>query len=100
MIYVTVPGNEPVKLTFHVTDGADIYEASESVTYETDAVLGTPKSPLTVNLDNATGIKSISDLTSESMYDISGRKVADSRKENRQLSRGVYIVNGQKVVVK
>ena len=83
-----------------MTNGADIYESSESQTYETDAVLGTPKAPFIINLDNATGIWSISDSTSESIYDISGRKVADSRRENRQLLRGVYIVNGQKVVVK
>ena len=100
MVYVTVPGNEPVKLTFRVTNGADIYESCESQTYETDAVIGTPKAPLIINLDSATGIRSISNSTSECTYDLSGRKVADSRKENRQLSRGVYIVNGQKIVVK
>ena len=100
MVYVTVPGNEPVKLTFQVTNGTDIYESCESQIYESDAVLGTPKAPFIINLDNATGIWSISNSASESMYDISGRKVADSRKESRQMSRGVYIVNGQKVVVK
>ncbi len=100
MIYVTVPGDEPVKLTFRVADGVDIYDAIESATYETDAVLGTPKAPLMINLDNATGIKSISDSMTESMYDVGGRKVANSRVANRTLSRGVYIVNGQKVVVK
>ena len=100
LVYVTVPGDEPVKLTFRVTDGIDIYEASESLTYETDAVFGSPKSPLMINLDNATGIRSISDTTTESMYDVGGRKVANSRVANRTLSRGVYIVNGQKVVVK
>ena len=100
MVYVTVPGNESVKLNFRVTNGADIYESGESQTYEKDAILGTPKAPLVINLDEATGIWSISNSAGESMYDISGRKVADSRRENRQLPRGVYIVNGQKVVVK
>ena len=83
-----------------MTNGADIYESCESQTYETDAVIGTPKAPFIINLDSATGIRSISNSTSECTYDLSGRKVADSRKENRQLSRGVYIVNGQKIVVK
>lgn len=100
LIYITVPGDEPMKLFFHVTDGVDIYDAVENVTYETDAVLGTPKAPLMINLDNATSIRSISDSAIGSMYDISGRKVSESRRDNHQLSRGVYIHNGQKVVIK
>ena len=32
------------------------------------------------------------------VYDLSGRKLSNSKSSNRQISKGVYIVNGQKVI--
>ena len=101
MIYVTVPGEKAVKLTFLVSDGEDTYEASESVTYETDAVCGTPKSPFIINLDKATSIASINAFSDkESVYDLSGRKIVIRKSEGEKLRKGIYIVNGRKVVLK
>jgi len=51
----------------------------------------------------ATGIKAIDNFTisqSDNCYDLSGRKVVNSKYVNGQLQRGVYIVNGKKKVIK
>ena len=54
-----------------------------------------------------TGIKEIYDLpiydlqfNSSSCYDLSGRKIVNSKSVNGKLQKGVYIVNGKKRVVK
>ena len=101
MIYVTVPGNEPTQLSFViVTDGKTI-EAAETITYENDAVCGTPRSPFIIDLGNATAIHSIGYLTnsSDNCYDLQGRRVNSQmvNSSNRQM-KGVYIINGQKSV--
>ena len=53
-----------------------------------------------ISLSSATGIESLTPDSSEkgdtNIYDLSGRKVSDSS----ALQKGVYIVNGKKVVVK
>ena len=46
---------------------------------------------------NTTGISAVSGEKSADVYDLSGRKVGTDR---RQLSKGVYIINNKKVVVK
>ena len=46
---------------------------------------------------NTTGISSISYNDSKEVYDLSGRKVGTS---TSRLPKGIYIVNGRKVVVK
>ena len=54
-----------------------------------------------------TGIKEIYDLpiydlqfNSSSCYDLSGRKIVNSKSVNGKLQKGVYIVNGKKTVIK
>ena len=49
--------------------------------------------------DDATGIQSTVTVTNGAVYDLNGLKVADEFNPKR-LPKGVYIVNGQKVVVK
>jgi len=51
--------------------------------------------------DEASGIKAIDNLTispSDNCYDLSGRKIAKS--SNGQMAKGLYIVNGKKVIIK
>lgn len=45
--------------------------------------------------DETTSINSVNEDGNESVYDLQGRRV-----DNRQLSKGVYIVNGKKVLMK
>ena len=100
MVYMTVPGNKATKLTFRVVDGSDMYIASETVDYETDAVVGKPRSPFIIDLGGATDIRNISyEMGDDSVYDLQGRKVRLDD-QSRKLRKGVYIVNGQKKVIK
>jgi len=52
----------------------------------------------------STGIKEVSTPTakrpSEAVYDLQGRKVADRLVKDTQLPKGIYVVDGRKVVVK
>ena len=106
MIYITIPGDEPCELTFSAAiNGQWSMVNNQSITYETDAVIGTPKAPFIIDLANATGIKSICDLQidnsrfdTDAVYDLQGRKIVNRESVNRKLRKGVYIMNGQKKV--
>ena len=104
MIYVTVPGNEPTQLHFIiVTDGQWLMVNGQSITYETDAVCGTPRAPFVIDLGNATAIDGVQLSTVNSqlstVYDLQGRRVNSQmmQSSNRQ-TKGVYIMDGQKIV--
>ena len=101
MIYVTVPGNEPTQLHFVIATDGQTMQAAETVTYETDAVCGTPSTPFVIDLGNATAIDELSTLNSQlsTVYDLQGRRVNSQmvKSSNRQM-KGVYIINGQKRV--
>ena len=106
MVYITIPGDEPCELTFRVYGGdckspsTDILEAGTSINYETDAVIGSPRAPFVIDLAQATGIAQVAaDGFPSTVYDLQGRKVAMDD-NSRRLSKGVYIVNGQKKTVK
>ena len=98
MVYVTVPGNETTQLNIRISDGLHIMTSATTLTYVSDAVVGSPKSPLVIDLSQTTGIMGVTGQNPESIYDISGRKINDTQKSN--LRRGVYIVNGQKKLIK
>ena len=98
MVYLTIPGDDDAKLTFKVSIGEEIFESPKTVNYEVDGIFGTPDNPIIINLDNATLINSIGNSQgedSQSVYDLSGRKLSNSK-----LRRGVYIIDGQKKSVK
>ena len=105
MVIITVPGDAATQLTFRVADGSDVYYAGESVSYKTDDVIGTPRTPFVIELGNATGIGALPmdngqwtmDHEAGAVYDLQGRKVKVGEKDNR-LRKGVYIVNGKKQV--
>ncbi|MBQ3630981.1 MAG: hypothetical protein II949_07050 [Prevotella sp.] len=100
MIYVTVPGNEQTLLHFIIATDGKTMEAAETVTYENDAVCGTPRSPFVIDLGNATAISHLT-LGAErsTIFDLQGRRVNSQivKSSNRQM-KGVYIINGQKMV--
>jgi hypothetical protein len=99
--YLTIPGDEPCELTFKVAVAGEVVVAPLTLTYETDAIYGTPKHPVVMNLGDANGIREmLNDNSSESIYDISGRKIVNRKSSNRKLQNGVYIINGQKQIVK
>ena len=98
LAYMTIPGDAATKLTFRVAEDEDVLNAKESVNYETDAVIGTPRTPFHIELGTATRIDGVNaDGNNSDIYDLQGRKVkVDDR--TRKLRKGVYIVNGQKQV--
>ena len=59
---------------------------------------------LNIFIDKATGIMELADdeKTNGACYDLSGRRIANSSANIRKssLPKGIYIVNGRKVVVK
>ena len=76
-------------------------DAPLTLTYETDAIYGTPKHPVVMSLGDVNGIREIlNDNGMQSIYDLSGRKIVNGKSSNRQLQKGVYIINGQKKTVK
>lgn len=97
--FLTIPGDDPATLTFQVAFGNEVVTADETFAFETDAVYGSPKHPVVINLSNVQGIMSI-DLGQwavDNAYDLQGRKV-QFNDQGRKLRKGVYIVNGQKKV--
>ena len=96
--YLTIPGDDAATLTFKAVIDAQIVEFSETLTYETDAVYGSPKNPVVFKVGGTeTGISEISGADdNESVYDLQGRKIENvSGFEN-----GILIINGQKRAVK
>ena len=84
---IRIDGNNAV-LTF--TDGTTMTADMRFVT-------------LTMNYDEATGISltPAPSLKGEgSVYDLQGRQIVNGKLSNGQLPKGVYIVNGKKVVIK
>jgi hypothetical protein len=101
MVYITIPGDEPCELTFRVADGNSEFVISNSeLRYETDAVIGTPSAPFVIDLGQATGIAEMENgrLKIENVYDLQGRKIVNRKFVNSKFNKGVYIVNGQKIV--
>ncbi len=102
LVITTIPGDKPCELSFRVSDGnsSETYMASVTVTYENDAVIGTPKAPFIIDLGEATGIVQLVATESQQtgqVFDMQGRKV-ELNDQGRKLRKGVYIVNGQKTV--
>jgi hypothetical protein len=98
LAYMTIPGDAATKLTFRVAEDEYVLNAKESVNYETDAVVGTPRAPFHIELGTATRIDGVNaDGNNSDIYDLQGRKVKVDD-QTHKLRKGVYIVNGQKQV--
>ncbi len=98
--FLTIPGDEPCELTFKVAVDGEVVVAPLTLTYETDAIFGTPKHPVVMNLGDADGIREMLYVNGvESIYDLGGRKI-QLDDQTRKLQKGTYIINGQKKTVK
>jgi hypothetical protein len=98
MVYLTIPGDAPCTLTFRVAlDGSAVEPSSQELSYETDAVIGTPSAPFIIDLGGSvTGIDDRQWNTEDvrgTIYDLQGRRLDSSK-----LRKGVYIIDGQKKV--
>ena len=106
VVTLTAQAEDFTYLTFETTDGAKASVAVEGLTLsisETTLTVGTQSFTLT-NLskmyfsttdESTTGIESISIETLDEatdIYDLSGKKIVNSKSSNSKLPRGVYIV--------
>jgi hypothetical protein len=75
----------------------EILTIDRNLTYTSDSNIGTPWEPYVIDIKNATSIEGIlyGGLANDKSFDLQGRRLLGTPKE-----KGVYIVNGRKVVVK
>ena len=101
--YVTVYGDQPVDISFMVKNGTtgETFLANEHLTF-CDDVVGSRQSPFSINIGETTGILEIENekmRIDNYVYDLQGRRVNSQFPNlNSQSRKGVYIVNGRKVV--
>ena len=101
--YITIPGDEACQLTFMVAVDGKVYSTKQTADYAVDAVCGSYSQPFVINLGDATGIEEIENGTlkiGNAVYDLQGRKVVADKAANCKMSKGVYIVDGKKKVMK
>jgi hypothetical protein len=80
-----------------------VYSTKQTADYAVDAVCGSYSQPFVINLGDATGIEEIENGTlkiGNAVYDLQGRKVVADKAANCKMSKGVYIVDGKKKVMK
>ncbi len=98
--FLTIPGDDEATLTFKVAIGDQVVDTNTTINFEVDGVYGSPKHPIVIDLSELTGIREIfGDSSNASVYDLQGRKIRLDDNSQR-LSKGVYIINGQKITVK
>jgi hypothetical protein len=100
--FMTIPGDDECLLTFQVAVDGKVYTTKQTVDYAVDAECGSFNSPFIIDLGDASGIYEIENGLNgvPSIYDLQGRKVLTDKAENRNLHKGVYVVNGKKKVMK
>lgn len=102
--YLTIYGDEATIITFVVENqnNGSAYMVKENVTFG-QQVLGSRKSPFTVTVTGTTGVDNVNDASRKMrIYSIEGVLInSEATTESlRRLSPGVYIVDGQKFMVK
>lgn len=102
--YITVYGDEPIGISFVIenTNNGNTYIASESLNF-CQEVIGSRKSPFILTLSGPTGINSINGEEHKlKIYTPDGRLISmDATPETlKTLKHGLYIINGQKYIVK
>lgn len=102
--YLTVYGDEPVDISLIVEDKntGETFVANEKLPFRND-VMGCRKSPYKITMGQTTNIESFDhEKRNVKIYSLSGVLLfEDATPETiKKLSRGVYIIDGQKYIVK
>lgn len=102
--YLTIYGDNATDITFVVenTMNGDTYFAKETVTFRSD-VLGSRKAPFNITISETTAINDITESSRKmKIYSIEGILInSEATAESlKKLSRGIYIIDGQKFMVK
>lgn len=102
--YITIYGDNATDLTFVVEDitNGNTFLAKENATFIPD-VLGSRKAPFTITVSETTAINNVIDSSHKmKIYSIEGVLIdAEATAESlKKLSRGIYIIDGHKFMVK
>lgn len=102
--YITIYGDDAANITFVVenTANGDTYMAEENIIFKQE-VVGSRKAPFTLTLSNPTKIQGVNDSSRKmQIYSVEGVLInSEATAETlKKLSRGIYIINGQKFRVK
>lgn len=102
--YLTVYGDEATTITFVVEDvnSGNTYMAKEGFTFRQE-VIGNRQSPYVITITTPTSVQDIEESTHRmTIYSIEGILISSDATIDtlKQLSRGIYIVDGQKFLVK
>lgn len=102
--YLTIYGDNATDITFVVenTMNGDTYFAKETVTFRSD-VLGSRKAPFNITISGTTAINDITESSRKmKIYSIEGILINSkaTTESLKKLSRGIYIIDGQKFMVK
>lgn len=102
--YLTVYGDEPVNISLIVKDQEteEVFIANEILSFHSD-IIGNRQDPYKINIGQTTDIETFNKKDHEKdVYSLSGillQKHA-TEKDIKRLSPGVYIIDGQKYIVK
>lgn len=96
LVYIVLHGDEVDELTFCVLTGEGddtrLIKCSRKATFEDGTSLGTAANPFVIDINDATPISNVgSDEVDGPIYDISGRRVFDTK------ASGIYIQNNRKI---
>jgi hypothetical protein len=96
-LYLTIAGDKQADIWFTIERGGDIVASTRNVmTFHADDVVGSPDEPFVINFSTATGIELVDGGYEQGKwYTVSGIQLP-----KRPTQKGVYIFNGNKVVVK
>jgi len=102
--YLTVYGDKPVEVTFIVesAETGETYIGNETLKF-VDDVVGSRKQPFMLNIGRATGIDVMAnDGRPMTVYTLQGILVSreTTLKMLHRLPKGIYVVNGQKCLIK
>ena len=94
LIFLSIAGDKQQPLSFAVErDGERIATTGPVLNYLPDAISGSPKQPTKITFLQEKSLGG-------NWYDLSGRRVAKTETDKRNMRKGIYIHNGKKQVVK
>ena len=100
-LFLLVPGDKSIPMELRAWINGEEVLLGEQLGYQTDRKLGSFSKPVTLDITAAaTGVKSVATESQHTgqLYDLQGRKV--SVKESVPVRTGVYVRNGEKVVIR
>lgn len=94
LFYISITGDRQQPISFAIErDGERIAATGGVLDYVPDAINGSPHLPAKIKFQHT-------DAGDGNWYDLGGRKVANDKRSDARLSKGIYINNGKKIAIK